>query len=59
MACFSDRQRGNWGPRRVTQAEIRANFDNGWRVDSIEPVKFDITIDPNGAQAWLATITRT
>jgi SAM-dependent methyltransferase len=59
MLCFSDRQPGAWGPRRVTQAEIRASFDDGWRVDSIEPARFDVTIDPNGALAWLAAITRT
>ena len=59
MLCFSDRQPGAWGPRRVTQAEIRASFGDGWRVDSIEPARFDVTIDPNGALAWLATITRT
>jgi SAM-dependent methyltransferase len=59
MLCFSDRQPGAWGPRRVTQAEIRASFDDGWRVDSIEPARFDVTIDPNGAHAWLAAITRT
>jgi SAM-dependent methyltransferase len=58
MLCFSDRQPGGWGPRRVTQAEIRASFDDGWRVDSIEPARFDVTIDPDGALAWLATITR-
>jgi len=59
MLCFSDRQPGVRGPRRVTKAEIRASFDDGWRVDSIEPARFDVTIDPNGALAWLATITRT
>jgi len=59
MLCFSDRQPGVWGPRRVTKAEIGASFDDGWRVDSIEPARFDVTIDPNGALAWLATITRT
>jgi len=59
MLCFSDRQPGVWGSRRLTKAEIRASFDDGWRVDSIEPARFDVTIDPNGALAWLATITRT
>ena len=59
MLCFSDRQPGVWGPRRVTKAEIRASFDDGWRVDSIAPARFDVTIDPDGALAWLATITRT
>lgn len=58
MLCFSERQPGLSGPRRVTQAEIRASFADGWRVDAIEPARFDVTIDPNGAHAWLARITR-
>ena len=58
MLCFSERQPGLWGPRRVTRADIRASFADGWRVDAIEPARFDVTIDPNGAHAWLARITR-
>ncbi len=58
MLCFSDRQPGHLGPRRVTQDEIRASFDDGWQVDSIEPATFDLTIDRDGALAWLAAITR-
>jgi hypothetical protein len=45
MLCFSDRQPGGWGPRRVTQDEIRTSFSERWRVDSIEPAVFEITID--------------
>lgn len=48
MLSFSDLQAGNWGPRRVTQDEIRASFADGWHIDSIEPARFDITIDPSG-----------
>jgi SAM-dependent methyltransferase len=48
MLCFSDLQPGGWGPRRVTQSEIRTSFSDGWRVDSIEPATFDITVDPHG-----------
>ena len=58
MLCFSDRQPGNWGPRRVTQDEIRASFANGWVIDSIEPTVLEITIDPAGAQAWQLAATR-
>ncbi len=58
MLCFSDRQPGDWGPRRVTQDAIRASFSDGWRVDSIEAAKLDINIDPNGALAWRASISR-
>lgn len=59
MLCFSDRQPGDWGPRRVTQAEIRAAFVRGWQVESIEPARLEVTLNPNGAEAWLATIRRT
>jgi SAM-dependent methyltransferase len=58
MGCFSDRQPGVWGPRRITEREIRATFSDGWRIDSVEPVKFDILKDTPEAQAWLACITR-
>jgi len=58
LACFSDREPGDWGPRRVRQEEIRASFSDGWRVDSIEAAEFETNLDPPVAQAWLATITR-
>jgi cyclopropane fatty-acyl-phospholipid synthase-like methyltransferase len=59
LLCFSDRQPGDWGPRRVRQEEIRASFASGWYVESIEGSSFDLTINPEGALAWLAVITRT
>jgi SAM-dependent methyltransferase len=59
MLCFSDRQPGDWGPRRVRQDEIRAAFGTGWKVESIEASQLDTNLDPPAAQAWLATITRT
>jgi cyclopropane fatty-acyl-phospholipid synthase-like methyltransferase len=58
MLCFSDRVPGDRGPRRVTEAELRASFAIGWRVDSIERSVLEITLSPEGAQAWLATFTR-
>lgn len=59
VLCFSDRQPGEMGPRRLSQAEIRASFDDGWRVDAIEPATFEVPFGPEGAAAWLASITRT
>jgi cyclopropane fatty-acyl-phospholipid synthase-like methyltransferase len=58
MLCFSDRQAGEWGPRRIRPEEIRGSFAGGWTVDSIQPARIDITIDPHQAEAWLAVITR-
>lgn len=57
MLCFSDRQRGDRGPRRITEAEIRENFSGGWRVDSLERVVLEAVLNPE-VEAWLARITR-
>ena len=58
MLCFSDRQPGDWGPRRITEGEIRDSFADGWTVQSIDPAVLDLTIDPAGAAAWQVAITR-
>lgn len=59
LMCFSDRQPGQWGPRRIRFEDIQASFADGWQVESIDAAEFEVTIDPNGAKAWLATISRT
>jgi SAM-dependent methyltransferase len=59
MLCFSERQPGDWGPRRVTQDEIRVAFSRGWGIESIESAVIDLTWDPAGALAWLVAATRT
>jgi len=59
MLCFSEHQPGDFGPRRVTQAEIRQGFSQGWQVDGIEMVTLETTMGPEGIVAWLARITRT
>ncbi|HYM50422.1 MAG TPA: class I SAM-dependent methyltransferase [Candidatus Limnocylindrales bacterium] len=52
---FSDRQPGVLGPRRLTEAEIRRTFQDGWRVAAIHPAVFELT-HGGAAQAWLASI---
>lgn len=59
MCCFSDRQPGDWGPRRVTEGEIRDAFAAGWSITSIDPARFETTLDPPGVEAWLVTALRT
>jgi len=60
LMCFSDRQPGDWGPRRVSEGELRAAFASGWRIDSLAPDSF--LINPGlgipSAEAWLADIVR-
>ncbi len=58
LLCFSEREPWDGGPRRVTQAEIRAAFAHGWDVRSIEPERFATRWHDVGAEAWLATIER-
>jgi len=58
MLAFSELEPGDYGPRRVTQEEIRATFAEGWRVDWIRPSAFDARTRPEGARAWLSSITR-
>ncbi len=58
MMCFSELQPGDWGPRRVSQAEIRAAFNHGWTIEAIRPARFLASVDDGGAQAWLALIRR-
>jgi SAM-dependent methyltransferase len=65
MACFSEREPGAEGPRRVTQQEIREAFRDGWEVRSIREARFGVVTAPGGPQfspggphAWLATIVR-
>ncbi len=61
LICFSDRQLGNFGPRRVSQDELRAAFRHGWTIASIEAAAFELNQAALGivsAQAWLAAIER-
>ncbi len=58
VMCFSDLEPDAGGPRRVTQQEIRATFERGWRVESIRAARFASLKHPDGARAWLAAIRR-
>jgi len=58
ILCFSERQPGTWGPRRVTEAELRAAFADGWRVEAIQPDRFETNNDGPPVEAWLATLIR-
>jgi SAM-dependent methyltransferase len=59
MLGFSDQQPGDWGPHRLTRAEITAAFADGWRLDAIEPATIEASMDPDGVHAWLVAATRT
>ena len=53
-------QPGAFGPRRVSQDELRAAFGDGWTIIALQPDAFEINPGDFGtatAQAWLATVS--
>ena len=61
LMCFSDRQPGTLGPRRVSQEELRAAFRSGWTILAIQADTFAVNpgiFPATTVQAWLASITR-
>jgi cyclopropane fatty-acyl-phospholipid synthase-like methyltransferase len=60
LMCFSDRQPGDMGPRRVSQAEITTSFGDGWDVADISADQFEVnrSFGAATAEAWLTTILR-
>ena len=59
LLCFSERETREGGPRRVTQADLRASFNGPlFRVLQIEAAEMATNLDDGGRKAWLATIER-
>ncbi len=66
LLCFSDKEPGTQGPRRVSAKEIRDAFAEGWVVGSIEPSRFevrpdlkDVSFSDGGPRAWFVAVERT
>src|SRR4051794_25706682 len=45
LQCFSDEEPGTQGPRRVSQRELRESFGDGWTVEEIRAVSFEVVPD--------------
>ncbi|MBM3266339.1 MAG: class I SAM-dependent methyltransferase [Candidatus Sericytochromatia bacterium] len=59
MVVFSDREPGDWGPRRLGERQIRAAFGAGWHLDRLERTHFDVLIAETGrVEAWHAAVRR-
>lgn len=66
MVCFSDKEPGTQGPRRVTRSEIERAFSRGWSVVEIRAARFetrpdieDVSFSEGGPHAWFSVIERT
>jgi ubiquinone/menaquinone biosynthesis C-methylase UbiE len=58
MLCFSELQPGSYGPRRVTQGEIKNTFGRHWHINYIRPALMESTRSSSGIKAWLASISK-
>ena len=59
MICFSDEEPREWGgPRRISKAEIRETFQDGWKIDYIREGSFETNIHVNGGKAWVSSIAK-
>jgi SAM-dependent methyltransferase len=59
ILCFSNEEPGTEGPRRVGERELIELFNmKGWLVEEVAEARFETTLHPDGARAWLATFTR-
>ena len=61
LLCFNEHTPGTMGPRRVTRAELRDAFADGWQVERIEEVHFEVRPEwwAERPRGWLARIVRT
>ena len=58
MLCFSDREPAGYGPRRITEREIRESFSDGWIINYIRPATFESRTRAEGPHAWLSSIAK-
>ncbi len=65
ILCFAPAEPGEHGPRRVSEAELRAAFASGWEVEAIQPARFEVVpgipgaeFTPGGAHAWFTRVRR-
>jgi cyclopropane fatty-acyl-phospholipid synthase-like methyltransferase len=58
MLCFSDREPGGYGPRRITKREIQESYRDGWSINYIRPAVFEARTRAEGSRAWLSSISK-
>jgi cyclopropane fatty-acyl-phospholipid synthase-like methyltransferase len=58
MLCFSDREPAGYGPRRISEKEIRDSFRDGWVINYIRVATFESRTRAQGPHAWLASVSK-
>ena len=52
LFCFSDRNAFAGGPARLSEAELRAVFADGWTIESIVPETLESPREPGRVDVW-------
>jgi SAM-dependent methyltransferase len=58
LLAFSDEEPPGPGPRRIAQWEIRTAFRGPFVLTRLREARFESSLHPGGARAWLATLVR-
>ena len=58
MLCFSDKEPGDYGPRRISKAEIEHTFTPLFNIIYIKDASFDSGVGPSSIKAHLLLATK-
>lgn len=58
LLCFSDKEPGTEGPRRISREEIQRTFSQLFRIDYIRDTFFASKYHTKGAKAYLTSMTK-
>ena len=58
VVCFSEKEPEGWGPRRVTQGEIRRTFQKQFDIALIQRATYETNLRAEPVQAWLSCLQR-
>jgi len=58
MLCFSELEPAGYGPRRISEREIRDSFQEGWIINYIKPAIFESHTRAEGSRAWFSSISK-
>jgi cyclopropane fatty-acyl-phospholipid synthase-like methyltransferase len=58
MLCFSELEPAGYGPRRITEREIRDSFSDGWAINYIRAATFESHTREKGSRSWFSSISK-
>jgi SAM-dependent methyltransferase len=58
LLCFSEDEPPGWGPRRVSEEELRSTFADGWQVREIASAAFETNLQRSDVRAWRGSFVR-